>query len=302
MLRLIRQWIIDTLGFTRSEANGTLILILILLLTVIIPRLFLLSTNNLDKRFTADQDKLDQWAKQIEESLIKKEKTTSFTEKKEFERFTFNPNLTNKEDLQRLGFTSKSAYNITSYRSKGGSFEIKKDLRKIYGIDQELVTSLWSFIDLPEEIEVSETDKPSFERPKEEVTKFDLNHADAQTFQKIRGIGPVLSERIVKFRNRLGGFYTTEQLHDVYGLDSLVIEKIIDQSYIETEHLVKINLNTDSLKHLYQHPYIDYNLAKAIYNYRVQRGQLDSVAQIKSIKILNDSIYKKIYPYLSLNP
>lgn len=302
MLRLIRQWIINTLGFTRSEANGTLILILILLLTVIIPRLFLLSTNNLDKRFTADQDKLDQWAKQIEESLVKKEKSPSISEKKEFERFTFNPNLTSKEDLQRLGFSSKSAHNITSYRTKGGNFEVKKDLRKIYGIDQELITSLWSYIDLPEERAVTETDKPSFERPVEAIKKFDLNQADAQTLQSIRGIGPVLSERIVKFRDRLGGFYTTEQLHDVYGLDSLVIEKLVDQSYIEANNLVKINLNTDSLKHLYQHPYIDYNLAKAIYNYRVQRGQLDSVAQIKSIKILNDSIYKKIYPYLSLNP
>ena len=302
MLRLIRQWIIDTLGFTRSEANGTLILILILLLTVIIPRLFLLSTNNLDKRFTADQDKLDQWTKQIEESLVKKEKAPSISEKKEFERFTFNPNLTSKEDLQRLGFSSKSAHNITSYRTKGGNFEVKKDLRKIYGIDQKLITSLWSFIDLPEEAAVTETDKPSFERPLEAIKKFDLNQADAQTLQSIRGIGPVLSERIVKFRDRLGGFHTTEQLHDVYGLDSLVIEKLVDQSYIEANNLVKINLNTDSLKHLYQHPYIDYNLAKAIYNYRVQRGQLDSVAQIKSIKILNDSIYKKIYPYLSLNP
>ena len=302
MLRLIRQWIIDTLGFTRSEANGTLILILILLLTVIIPRLFLLSTNNLDKRFTADQDKLDQWTKQIEESLVKKEKAPSISEKKEFERFTFNPNLTSKEDLQRLGFSSKSAHNITSYRTKGGNFEVKKDLRKIYGIDQKLITSLWSFIDLPEEAAVTETDKPSFERPLEAIKKFDLNQADAQTLQSIRGIGPVLSERIVKFRDRLGGFHTTEQLHDVYGLDSLVIEKLVDQSYIETNNLVKINLNTDSLKHLYQYPYIDYNLAKAIYNYRVQRGQLDSVAQIKSIKILNDSIYKKIYPYLSLNP
>ena len=302
MLRLIRQWIIDALGFTRSEANGTLILILILFLTVIIPRLFLLSTNNLDKRFTADQDKLDQWAKQIEESLVKKEKAPSFPEKKEFERFTFNPNLTSKEDLQRLGFSSKSAHNITSYRIKGGNFEIKKDLRKIYGIDQELITSLWSYIDLPEERAVTETDKPSFERPVEAIKKFDLNQADAQKLQSIRGIGPVLSERIVKFRDRLGGFHTTEQLRDVYGLDSLVIEKLVDQSYIEANNLVKINLNTDSLKHLYQHPYIDYNLAKAIYNYRVQRGQLDSVAQIKSIKILNDSIYKKIYPYLSLNP
>lgn len=302
MLRLIRQWIIDSLGFTRSEANGTLVLILILLLIVIIPRLLFSFTNNLDKKFTADQDKLDQWALQLEESLIKKQKASSERPKKEVERFIFNPNVTDQKDFSRLGFAPKTSKNIISYREKGGSFSVKSDLRKIYGIDQGLITNLWNYIDLPEEIQPNDMDKPVIASEKVAVEKFDLNQVDAESLQSIKGIGPVLSERIVKFRNKLGGFHNTHQLYDVYGLDSLVIESITERAFLSSDAITKINLNTDSLKTLYQHPYIDYKLARAIYNYRLQRGQLDSVAQIKAIKILNDSLYEKIYPYLSLNP
>ncbi|MAE85205.1 MAG: hypothetical protein CMB80_20895 [Flammeovirgaceae bacterium] len=303
MLRLIRQWIIDTLGFTRSEANGTLVLVVILLVSIIVPRLVLMSTNNLNKRFTVNQDKLDQWSKELEQSIKKKDSPIKVEEITTTQRFRFDPNTASKEELLSLGFAQRVANNIISYREKGGEFKIKKDLSRIYGISEALMADLWPLISLPEEYEHTKTDDiPLKKKETVTVSKFDLNHVDAATLQSIRGIGPVLSERIIKFRDRLGGFHSTSQLDEVYGLDSLVINKILEKSTLDNTVLNQINLNTDSLKALYQHPYIDYNLAKAIYNFRVQRGRLDSVAQIKSIKILNDSIYQKIYPYLSLNP
>lgn len=305
MLRIIRQWIIDTLGFTRSEANGTLILIMIVLITTVIPKIYILNTHKAKEKFTYDPEKLDAWTNELQASIRQKEIPPIEEEPLLKERFDFNPNTATYDELIRLGFTSKSASNILAYRNSGGKFYTKKDLKKIYGISLQQIDNVWNLINLPENLLKPEKDKPGNTNNITQIKStapFDLNLADTIALQSIQGIGTVLSKRIIKFRDKLGGFHSGSQLNDVYGLDSLVINRILEKSYINASGIRKINLNTDSLQSLYQHPYIDYKLAKAIYNFRIQRGQLDSVAQIKSIKILDESLYNKIYPYLSLNP
>ncbi len=308
MFRLLRQWIIDTLGFTRSEANGTLLLMFIVLVTLVVPRIVLLNTNSTDKSFGISQDSLKNWTNQLEASIKIKEKKAPEANEPVIhkERFQFDPNTASTDELKRLGFSHWVASNIVSYRSKGGSYHSKKDLKKIYGISEDQLNDVWELITLPEVKPALAIQKPS--PPKEEVSekheeeiKFDLNMVSAEKLMEIRGIGPVLSDRIVKYRDLLGGFHSPNQLKEVYGLDSSVVSKIIDRSFLSPA-VSKVNINTDSLNHLMSHPYIDYKLARTIYNFRTQRGRLDSVEQIKSIKILSDSLYEKIYPYLSLNP
>ena len=310
MLRLLRQWIIDTLGFTRSEANGTLLLMFIVLVTLVVPRIILYNTNYTDKSFGISEDSLNNWTKQLEASIKIKEKDANEADLPviDKERFQFDPNTASKDELERLGFKHWVASNIISYRTNGGSFQSKMDLKKIYGISVDQLDDVWDLIDLPDEkanllVNKSTPIKKTTESKVEEEIKFDLNQVKAESLMEIRGIGPVLSERIVKYRDLLGGFHSIDQLGEVYGLDSAVVNKIKERSFLTSEpEIVKIAVNTDSLKHLTNHPYIDYKLAKTIFNFRKQRGRLDSVEQIKSIKILSDSLYEKIYPYLSLNP
>lgn len=305
MLRFIKQWIIDTLGFSKSEANGTLVLILILILAIILPKLYI-NTQKTENRFDADQKELDQWAKELKAALILKEKHESaLTRPTPAKSFPFDPNRTTRDNLLALGFSDRSTTNLLNYRQSGGAFRVKADLKKIYGISVTRVDELWDQIQLPEKIYQPNNDlldQPEEKtRAAEKAELIDLNIAAAEEFRKVKGIGPVLSERIVKFRDKLGGFNRSDQLYEVYGLDSTVIATLIAQSTISGD-LKTININTDSLKHLYQHPYIDYNLARAIFNYKSQRGKLDSVSEIKAIKILDEEQYQKIYPYLSINP
>ena len=81
--------------------------------------------------------------------------------------------------------------------------------------------------------------------------KFDLNNADTSQLKKIYGIGDKLSMRILKYRDVLGGFVGMDQLKEVYGLDSLVINRLIENSTIQNEFQPKkININTASEKQL----------------------------------------------------
>jgi competence ComEA-like helix-hairpin-helix protein len=185
---------------------------------------------------------------------------------------------------------------------KGGKFMVKKDLLKIYGMDSALYKKLFPFIDLPDSV-LKDTVK-KFE-PKERIVaiKFDLNMADTSQLIKIYGIGPKLSQRIVTYRDKLGGFVSVEQLKEVYGLDTTVIHELFRKSFIEKNFQPRlIDVNKATEKELGDHPYIKYKLAKAITAYRFQHGEYHTVDDLKRIAIIDDTKFQKIKPYLSANP
>lgn len=129
------------------------------------------------------------------------------------------------------------------------------------------------------------------------IIKKDLNKANAEELQKVRGIGPAFSKRIIKFRSALGGFYDLRQLNEVYGLKPETIEEIVKHFEITSE-VEKFNINSDSAKVLASHPYISYDLAWVMINYRKVHGDFESGEELKKVKALDDSTFIKLKPYL----
>lgn len=296
-MRKLKKLFMDVFGFSKTETNGILILILILFAVATLPRVYL---NLFQPEITSDPEGFQAWVREIESSIEEKKQPIprlAITPGK------FNPNTSSVEHLIASGVPSTQARRIVSYREKGGSFYKKKDLLKIYGMNDSVYAVLESYIQLPEREEKKrdfESDFTSADREFFPEVYFDLNDATAEELQKIRGVGPVLSERIVKYRNLLDGFSDVTQLNEIYGLKSEVITEIIKHSTLDKRNGT-LNINqADSLKTLAKHPYIDYNLARAILNYRTVHGEFDSLAQLKNIKVLDDSIYHKLAPYLSL--
>lgn len=141
--------------------------------------------------------------------------------------------------------------------------------------------------------------KSQINKEKHGLCKIDINGSSAKSLTKIRGIGPVLSARIINYRNNLGGFISLNQLDEVYGLEIELLNDLKNKTSIgDSVAIRKLNinqLNTDSLK---THPYINWNLANAIVQYRNQHGDYESIEKIKSIHLVNEEIYLKIAPYL----
>ena len=129
--------------------------------------------------------------------------------------------------------------------------------------------------------------------------KLVLNLADSIQLQILEGVGPILARRAYKFRQALGGFHDIKQLAEVYNMPEIIEDEIEKYFYLEDNQTFKLNINTDSIIHLSKHPYINWNLAKSIINYRKVHGTYDSIEQITSIKIISDSLYQKIAPYLT---
>ena len=127
-----------------------------------------------------------------------------------------------------------------------------------------------------------------------------MNTADTNQWKSLKGIGSKRANRIVKYRRLLGGFVSKNQLLEIYGLNDSLVEEIKPKLMLDSLKLNKININDASKKELATHPYISWNLANAIVNFRAQHGVYHSIEKIKEIHLVNDKIYLKIAPYLKI--
>ena len=88
------------------------------------------------------------------------------------------------------------------------------------------------------------------------IYKRDLNRALAIDLKTIRGIGPVLSERIIKYGHSLNGYTDVDQLYRVYGLDSIVVDRIKEAFEIKSDAIIPMNIRLASREELNTLPYL----------------------------------------------
>jgi len=298
----IRSWVRAFFGFSRNETNAFLLLLPLMFLLVFMVPAYKTFFTRQQKDYTNEKKLLDSLIARWEDQ---KKEDSLITDGDHIHLFAFNPNTATKDDLVSLGFTSYMASRLENYRNKGGKFIIKSDLLKLYGMDTMLYSTLHSWIELPEEKPVKKFQERQITEttPKLTKEKFDLNQADSLQFISVYGIGNKLSARIIKYRNLLGGFISSNQLYEIYGLDTVVISEINKITFIREDFKPKgLEINTLTEKELAAHPYIKYNVAKAITAYRFQHGNFKSIEDISKIAIIDPSTFEKIKPYLSINP
>jgi competence protein ComEA len=296
----IRKWIRFLFGFSRTETNGFMVLLPLLAVLLFAEPISRWATGVQKPDVLADQKILDsilvKWST-IPDSLPGKNKLTI----KKPVRHNFDPNTASIKEFEELGLSGKVAGNITKYRAKGGTFKVKSDLLRVYGMDSTLYKTLFNYIRLPEKLhhEFTATATPT----RKEIIKFDLNEADSSELKKIYGIGDRLAARIISYRQNLGGFIHTGQLTEVYGLDTTVVNRILERSYIIESFIPKkLNINVASDRELSAHPYISAVIAKAIVTYRFQHGNFATVEDIRNLHNLKKEEADKIIPYISVNP
>lgn len=226
-------------------------------------------------------------------SIVRKDKDTKTSINSTFLNPTFfNPNTATAEDFEEMNFPQNLANAILKYRSKGGTFKIKKDLLKIYVLSEDDYTKLEPYINLPEIVE-----------PKAEIEillSIELNTADTLDLQQIRGIGPSFARRIIKYRSMLGGYHSAEQLMEVYGMDSLKYNNIVKHITIDNSKINKININSSTIKVFVKHPYFEFYLAKSIITYKEDNGEFTDIEDVKNVKLIYDELFEKIKPYITI--
>jgi competence protein ComEA len=301
MLHRLRVWIRAFFGFNRSQTNGFLILIPCVLIALFVEPVYRAWYVRQPIDQSADKHILDSLLTHLEEEpppTAKGQDTTIHAPV----LFPFDPNMASSVELKNLGFPDFIAQRIVTYRSKGGRFKTSEDLKRIYGIDTTWVNTLRPFVRFSSTNTYSKSSPGrDSESTPARVLPMDLNTCDSLSLLSIYGIGPKLSSRIIRYRNRLGGFVSMHQLHEVYGLDTIVLSELRKRTFIDENFAPKkINLNTASEKELLQLPYIKSALARAITTYRFQHGEYDSVDELLKIDRIDSPTFEKIKPYLTV--
>lgn len=129
------------------------------------------------------------------------------------------------------------------------------------------------------------------------VTIVDLNTADTTILKQLPGIGSTFAKWIVEYRTKLGGYCESEQLLEVYKMDTARYEGIKDYVKIDSIFVPnKLRINSDAFKVLLKHPYLEYEDVKKIVNHREQKGLITSWEQLKNI--VGDAINPRLKYYV----
>ena len=297
-MQVIRKWIRFFFGFSRRETNGFLILLPLMVMAIFSQPLFRMVTRPEVPDFSREVAVLDS----LEGILVRADSAVGAGEGPVAQAFQFDPNTATEMELVSLGFPDWLSARIVRYRDKGGRFKRKSDLLKIYGMDSASYLRLYPFIDLPEAKVVSPQAQDKLLTVHSADTAFDLNEADTASLKKIRGIGSVLAQRIVRYRQSLGGFVRKEQLYEVYRLDSPAAEALSRASFIREDFIPRpIGVNSLDEYELSRHPYIGNRLAEAIVAFRFQHGPFGSIEDIQGIQLVDDSLFVRITPYLGID-
>lgn len=312
-----RNVVKDYLTFSAKERNGLIIMFSLALTIFLFSRYFPVKKASVNKG--AFQQELAKLKIVVDSSRSipsyqRNENYADYAEPKNHyeyadhlkkELFYFDPNTLDDAGWKRLGIREKTIQTIQNFIAKGFTFKKPEDIKKVYGLSQQDAQRIVPYIHISQKESSADhssfanknyTANPAFVIKKNKI--IDINTADTSAFISLSGIGSKLAARIINFRQKLGGFSSVTQLGETYGIPDSTFQKI--KAYLQCNHpaLKTININTADINELRIHPYLRWNIANAIINYRQQHGNYKSVEDIRKIDLITDELYNKLAPYL----
>lgn len=220
--------------------------------------------------------------------------------------FPFDPNGLPLEQWVALGLSERQAGAIHKYEAGGGRFRSKRDVSRMRVVDPDLYAQWEPYIQLPDSVEA----RPRYgERSESDHgagaaavahRRVEVNTADSADLVAVQGIGPAFARGILKYREKLGGFHSLDQLGEVYVLKDKpdAVARLRERLEVDTLMLRRIPVNTAPVEELAAHPYVGWKVARALVAYRAQHGAFRNVSDITGCVLVSDSLCRKLAPYL----
>lgn len=286
--------------FNKTQQIGILSLIGILIILLILK----------NYKFTAKQELLDIHSSEIVaiQKQIDSLKEIAIAKKKP-KQYPFNPNFLTENKAYELGMTPAELDRLIAYRNEGKWINSVDDFKRITQISDTTLATFSDKFKFPDWVDKSQTrvvykkSKRQLEKEKPYAEKIDLNTATETQLQKVSGIGKAISKRIIKYRDQqLGGFSNDMQLANVWGLDSLVVQRALQLFTVKTPKKIrKININTATASDIATIEGINFELAKKIWEFRVLRESITNLDELSKISGLTSSKLTLIKLYLSVD-
>jgi competence protein ComEA len=301
-----KKFVQDYLTFTRQDRIGLFAILFLLALAFLLPRFF----PKKDQLFLEEHE--DALVMAIDSVSTDRSEQPNFSPEPSVRTvkpslFAFDPNTLDEKGWEKLGLPPRVAKTILKYRSKGGQFRRPEDLQKIWSLPEGFYDRVAPYIQIagkPSDFvsqnrnEIAHPESKPFVREERKISMVNINDADTSAWIALPGIGSKLAMRIVNFRDKLGGFYSVQQVAETYGVQDSVFQKIKNRLVL-TGEVKKLNVNTATKDELKTHPYIRWQLANAIVEYRTQHGAFKTAEDLKKIAMVDEALLQKLTPYLS---
>jgi competence protein ComEA len=290
----------DYLSFNRRDRIAVIVLVLLIGIIYFLPVYFSRKQMNIDIRPGSYLERVTDSLEKQEAIEIPGKAGDGTTEKEPVKGlvFKFDPNKLDPEGWKKLGLKDYTIQTINHFLSKGGSFRKPEDLQKIYGLPKGFYERVRDYIAIETVFKPRDT-LFHVQPDRRKISPVDVNMGDSSAFIALPGIGSKLAARIIRFRDKLGGFYSIDQVGETFGLPDSVFQKN-KPWFLISGSVKKIRINEITKEELKDHPYIRWNLANAIVSYRDQHGPFKSLEELKNIALVNEQTFDKLKHYLTV--
>ena len=283
--------------FTAGQRRGIVLLILIIFAVIIFrvgvrKEFFFAGKPSVDSAAIRYADKLQSLIDSA--GKVSRKKAPRKINVQEYSFSKFDPNTVDSSTLISFGLSAKVVQNLLNYRHKGGEFRTISDVNKLYTVTDRIYRKMVPYIDIEETVNITDSVVIDFDP----IVYININSAIQTELLLLNGVGEILSERIIKYRDLLGGFYNISQLNEVYGLKNQTINNIKESIIIDKTLINTIDINEADFKTLASHPYISGHKAKSILKFRNIKNRIDTLPQLVDYKILSTEEYNRLRYYL----
>lgn len=306
----MKDFIKNYCQFSKKERLGMLVLVAFIGLFIILPQLYQPPAKKVYTDSVYNQINLQAPMQLVDSNNIK---TANENTVKPHRLFSFDPNIATAADFATLGLTEKNIQTIDHYRSKGGRFRQAADLRKIWGIRSEDAERLIPYIIIEPLQALNKKyneQQNARQYPKQSTPIIDINTATVSDWEALPGIGPVLANRIVRYRDKLGGFTQLAQVQKTYGISDSLFNQLAPYLQLNSLEAIKIpstqaadsvnkkpNINKATVAQLMAVS-VPEEIAKAIVLYRKQYGPYERITDLKKIVFISEPVFEQIAPKL----
>ncbi len=287
----------DPFVISKRSKRGLLVLILASLGLIFFPRVYMFFQK--EEAFVINSEQIAEFER-THKKFKKRNYSNYYSKKKKYKApdSKFNPNTYTLSDWMILGLSEKQSVVVLKFTSRGIYSE--EDLKRIFVIPDVLFELIRDSVVYPERFQNS-PNQESFKKQAKQITLINLNTADTTEFMKIYGIGAFYAKQIIRYREKLGGYFTKEQLFEVWKMTTEAYDKIKDHVFISEKDVKRININSVTIEELKVHPYLKWNQANSIIKMRIQRNGFKNIEEIKESVLIDSETYEKLFPYLSLH-
>ena len=278
-------------ALSRSQQNGIFLLVVL----IIILQLFIfLDFSSEPKTDELDQTEIENFRRQLD-SINRTNPVAKDT------IYPFNPNYLTDFKAYQLGLNTLEIDRLLEYRRSGKWVNSAEDFKNVTKVSDSILSKIAPSFRFPEWTQKNNRFVEQKKIAEKSTTISDLNVASAEDLKTINGVGEVLSQRIIKYRNSIGGFISSIQLKDVYGLSPEVIERIELKFQVITKPQVELkNINSISEDELSEIPYFNSKIAKGIISYRKLHERISSFEELSKIEAFPYDKIDRIKLYLAV--